>query len=48
MNYKDVKTKYQFQVIDIRVHIDHINPKKIQLLRNMVQTELMQEKQESF
>ena len=32
-----MKTKYRFQVIDIRVHIDLINPKKIQLLRNIVQ-----------
>ena len=31
VSYIDMKTKYPFQVIDIRFQVDHINPKKIQL-----------------
>ena len=31
ISYPDVKTKYPFQVIDLRHQVDHINPKKIQL-----------------
>ena len=31
ISYPDVKTKYPFQVIDLRYQVDHINPKKIQL-----------------
>ena len=31
ISYTDVKTKYPFQVIDLRHQVDHINPKKIQL-----------------
>ena len=31
ISYNDMKTKYPFQVIDLRFQVDHINPKKIQL-----------------
>ena len=31
ISYNDMKTKYLFQVIDLRFQVDHINPKKIQL-----------------
>ena len=31
ISYTDVKSKYPFQVIDLRYQVDHINPKKIQL-----------------
>ena len=43
MNYKDVKTKYPFQVIDLRFQVDHINPKKIQLFEEYRADPAMQE-----
>ena len=31
--YADMKNKYPNQIIDLRFQVDHINPKKIQLLQ---------------
>ena len=32
ISYTDMKNKYLFQVVDLRFPVDHIIPKKIQLL----------------
>ena len=32
LSYPDMKTKYPIQVIDLRFQVDHITPKKIQLI----------------
>ena len=34
ISYTDMKTEYPIQIIDIRVQVDHDNPKKIQLFED--------------
>ena len=41
IKYVDMKNTYPIQVIDLRFQVDHINPKKIQFLKNIEQIQQM-------
>ena len=42
ISYLDMKNRYPIQVIDLRFQVEHITPKKINCLKNIETTQLMQ------